>query len=68
MTHPMSEQWMRWELIASAPDHGKPILVGFKGQFHWVYYVAPAFGDRTGLHMQYAPPTHWTPIMPPSNC
>ncbi len=65
----MSEQWMLWEPIAKAPTHGKQILVGFKGQFdEWVSYVAPAMGDLTGKYMQFAPPTHWTPIIPPHDC
>jgi predicted MFS family arabinose efflux permease len=65
MAHPMSEQWMLWRPIKSAPAHGKQILVGFQGQFEWFSYVAPAMGDLTGRHMQFAPPTHWTEIVPP---
>ena len=65
MTHPMAEQWMDWQPIATAPEHGKQILVGFMGQFDWYSYVAPAYGINTGIGMPFASPTHWTPIIPP---
>jgi hypothetical protein len=63
--HTMSEQWMDWKTIATAPTHGKQILVGFQGQFEWFSYVAYAFGNNTGKHTQCAAPTHWTEIVPP---
>ena len=66
MSHPMAEQWMEWKPIKTAPSHGKQILVGFRGQFEWHSYVAPAFGAETGKHLPYAPPTHWTPIIEPT--
>lgn len=66
MTHPMSEQWMLWETIDTAPDHGKQILVGFQGQFEWYSYVADAQGKDTGQHMWFSRPTHWTLIIPPT--
>lgn len=56
---------MTWNLIKTAPNHGKQILVGFQGQFEWYSYVAPAFGENTGNYMNFAPPTHWTEIIPP---
>lgn len=56
---------MEWRLIDVAPDDGEEILVGFMGQFKWVSYVAPANGKDTGHHMSFAPPTHWTIIIPP---
>lgn len=67
MTHPMVEQWMDWKPIATAPEHGAQILVGFMGQFEkWYSYVAPAFGAQTGVGMPFARPTHWTQIFPPT--
>lgn len=63
--HPMSQQWMLWKPIAEAPTDGEQILVGFQGQHKWFSYVAYAMGDLTGKYMQFAPPTHWTPIIPP---
>lgn len=65
MAHQMAEQWMEWKPIGTAPNDGEPILVGFMGQFKWTSYVAPAHGGHTGQHMPFAPPTHWTPIIPP---
>lgn len=67
MMHPMSEQWMLWKPIKDAPMHGKQILVGFQGKFEWFSYVAPAMGDLTGKYMPFAPPTHWTDIIPPTD-
>lgn len=66
MTHPMAEQWMQWEPIETAPDHGQQILVGFRGQFKWVSFVADARGKDTRA-AGYAAPTHWTPIMAPAH-
>lgn len=57
---------MNWKPIKDAPTHGKQILVGFQGQFNWFSYVAPAMGDLTGQYMPFAPPTHWTEIIPPA--
>lgn len=65
--HDMTKQYMIWKSIDTAPDDGKPILVGFKGQFKWSYYVADAYGSKTGDHMQYAKPTHWTEIIAPED-
>ena len=56
---------MRWEHIESAPTDCREILVGFWGGFRWVSYVALAEGNLTGQNMQFALPTHWTPIIPP---
>lgn len=56
-----------WKPIAAAPTNGEQILVGFQGQFKWFSYVANAMGDLTGQHTQFAAPTHWTPIVPPSD-
>lgn len=64
MTHPMSDQWMHWAPIETAPTHGGQILVGFQGQFKWVSYVASANGRNT-RGATFAPPTHWTPIIIP---
>lgn len=63
MAHPMAEQWMDWQSLETAPTDGRQILVGFKGQWGWYSYVADARGNDTGKH--FAPPTHWTPIIPP---
>lgn len=42
--HSMSEQWMDWKPIETAPADGQQILVGFCGQFKWFSYVANAMG------------------------
>jgi hypothetical protein len=62
---------MKWKPIATAPispagTRQLQILVGFQGQFGWFSYVAYASGDQTGRYMQFAPPTHWTEIIPPT--
>lgn len=61
---------MNWKPIATAPISqtgmlSMQILVGFQGQYAWFSYVAEARGDQTGKHMPFAPPTHWTEIIPP---
>lgn len=48
---------LEWRPISEAPDDGQPILTGFKGQFHWVYFVDPAHGEDTGHHQAHAKPT-----------
>lgn len=63
---------MKWKPIATVPiskrglGPGTQILVGFQGQFRWYSYVADANGAQTAEHMQFAPPTHWTEIVPPA--
>ena len=54
-----------WQPIETAPKDGKQVLVGFEGQFGWVFYVADAFGSSTGNHMRFAKPTHWQPLPDP---
>ena len=47
------------------PKLGQQVLAGFKGQFHWVYFVATMtryFGLWTN---GYASPTHWQPLPEP---
>lgn len=53
---------MKWKPISEAATDKKQILVGFKSQFKWVFFVAPACGENTGHHMPHAKPTHWTEI------
>lgn len=68
MTHPIAKQWMDWKPIGGAPESGEQILVGFWGAHdEWFSYVANAFGAETGRYMPFAPPTHWTPIIPPQS-
>ncbi len=65
MSYPISEPWMHWQPISTAPLNGEQILVGFKGQDKWYSYVAAAHGSGTGEGMPFALPTHWTLIVPP---
>jgi hypothetical protein len=55
---------MSWQKIDTAPDDFRQILVGFKGQFEWVFFVANAYGAETKRN-EYAAPTHWFPIVEP---
>lgn len=58
---------MLWKTIDTAPigkTHHDEILVCFKGQFAWVYFVAYPNGAETN-HPGYANPTHWTEIKEP---
>lgn len=54
----------KWKKIKTAPSTEEPILVGFQGQFKWVYFIAMAFGEQTGAQ-GYAAPTHWMPLPAP---
>lgn len=60
----MSEQWMNWKTIETAPTDNQQILVGFMGQSKWFSFVAYARGKDTNAP-GYAKPTHWTTIIPP---
>ena len=55
---------MIWESIETAPTTGEDILVAFKGQFKYVFFIATAIGSATH-HPQYAKPEIWTKIIPP---
>lgn len=56
---------MIWELIETAPTDFSEILVCFKGQFKFVYFIAMANGKDT-QQTGYAKPEFWTKIIQPN--
>lgn len=56
---------MQWKRISEAPTDFRKIIVCFKGQFSWVYYIACANGPNT-YQPGYAKPDWYAEIQPPS--
>lgn len=73
MTHPMSEPWLDWRPIATAPKDGTTIIVTMAGGNDGPYYVLfwndIFFEDvNSGEGPSIAHLTHWAtlPSPPPS--